>query len=297
MVELLIRWEEGAVAKPRQEYDRLFWKLPLGVGIAWAGMDRPENLNLIVSLLQQGQLLKGEPGVSWHKKVKLHRLPIDGKQYREVMAQLTALISFAQQRQQQAVPFVTVLSLLPTQEAPAALYAAVIDKAIHVSANEALLKKLIDQAEARKKAGKKQVGPGREANATLSIVPANARAAASLFLEYEGHCLALLNNQVWNCFYQVGVLAPDAAESVRQETARRFLGYVPVSPDSSTYRFDAHLAEVANSRHGSHRRPWLHRQVAEASELGRLLDQIKGLHAELRFLDNGLSTVLTIDRR
>src|SRR5207249_3407831 len=33
MVGLLIRWEEGVAAHPRQEYDRLFWKLPLGVAL------------------------------------------------------------------------------------------------------------------------------------------------------------------------------------------------------------------------------------------------------------------------
>src|SRR5207244_3883256 len=216
----------------------------------------------------------GEPKVSAYKEVKLHRLPIDRKKYREVMAQLPSIITFLQQQQ---VPFATALSLLPTQEAPSALHVAVIDdKALHISADEAMLKKLIDQAEARKKARKKGPAPSdREANAALSIEPGNAREAASLFLEYEGHCLALLNNQVWNCFYQAGVLAPDAAEAARKETARRFLGFVPVSADGSAYRYDARLGEVVNARHGSHRRPQLHDRVAEASELGKLLDQIK----------------------
>ena len=52
-----------------------------------------------------------------------------------------------------------------------------------------------------------------------------------------------------------------------------------------------------NERHGSSRQPQLHGKVAETSELKKLLDQIKAVRAELRFLDNGLSTVLTIDRR
>ena len=41
----------------------------------------------------------------------------------------------------------------------------------------------------------------------------------------------------------------------------------------------------------------VHGQVPERSELRFLLDQVKGLRAELHFLDNGLSTVLTVDRR
>jgi hypothetical protein len=200
----------------------------------------------------------------------------------------------AEAQRSQQLPFATILSLLPTEEPPPALHIAATEKALHVSADEALLKKRIDQAAARKKG---PASSNREANAALFIAPGNAREAASLFLEYEGHCLALLNNQVWNGFYQAGVLAPDATEAARKETARRFLGFVPVSADGSAYRYDPRLGEVVNARHGSHRRPQLHERVAEASELGKLLDQIKALRAELRFLDNGLSTVLTIDRR
>ena len=95
----------------------------------------------------------------------------------------------------------------------------------------------------------------------------------------------------------VGGQRPDAGEAARKEAARRFLGFVPVSADGSAYRYDARRGEVVNGRHGSHRRPELHGRVAEGSELGKLLDQVKGLRAELRFLDDGLHTVLTIDRR
>ncbi len=298
MVGLLIRWEEGVALTPRQEYDRLFWKLPLGVGLSGPDVARMGSVDSLVNLLKGAQLLEGEPKVSTYRDVKLHRLPIDGKKYREVMVQLAGIIPLLQQ-QQQEIPFATALSLLPTEEAPSALHVAVIDDTgLHISADEALLKKLIDQAEARRKAGKKAPAPSdRESNAALSIEPGNAREAASLFLEYEGHCLALLNNQVWNCFHQTGLLAPGAAEAARKEAARRFLGFVPVSPDGSAYRFDARLGEVVNARHGSHRRPRLDGRVGEALELGKLLDQVKALRAELRFLDNGLSTVLTIDRR
>jgi hypothetical protein len=104
-------------------------------------------------------------------------------------------------------------------------------------------------------------------------------------------------NQVWNCFYQAGVLAPDATEATRKEIARRFLAFVPVSPDASTYRYDSRPGEVVNARHSLHRRPRLDGRVGEALELAKLLEDIKALRAELRFLDNGLSTVLTTDRR
>jgi hypothetical protein len=39
------------------------------------------------------------------------------------------------------------------------------------------------------------------------------------------------------------------------------------------------------------------RQLAETSELGQLLKQIKALRVELRFCDNGLHTLLSIKRK
>ena len=289
MVELLIRWEAGPRSNLRREYDQLFWKLPLGVsarGQAALGTGAEQ----FVELLKGAGLVEGEPKTSQHREVTLHRLPISGEKYRELARQLGRVAAGS--------PFATIVSVLPTQEAPPALHVAVIDEALHISANEGFLKKRIDESEARKKSGEtKSAGPARDANAGLYLGPANARAAASLLLEYEGHNLALLNTQVWNCFYQSGALAPDAAGAARRETVRRALGFVPVSPDGSPYRYDARLGEVVNQRHGSLRRPQLHGQVAESSELGKLLKQTRALRAELRFLDDGLRTVLTIERR
>ena len=288
MVELLVRWEEGGLTNARRDYDRLFWKLPLAVGFSSPKLKNRELVAQGVAFLKSAGLVEGEVRVSTHKTAELHRVPIAAKKYREVAGPLDSEPANASPS-----PMDAFLALLPRQEAPAALHVAIFDETLYGSANEAFLKKLIDQTAARKKLA----GPDRKANATLDIVPANAREAASLFLEYEGHSLSLLNNQVWNCFYQVGVLTPDAAEKARRETARRLLGYVPVSPDSSAYRYDARLGEVVNRHHGSHRRPRFDGQFAETSELARFLDQIKALHAELRFLDNGLSTTLIIERR
>ncbi len=291
MIELLIRWEEGALANPRQEYDRVFWKMPLGVGLHSPLLEGME-VETVINQLKNWQLIDGEPKVSQHKDVKLYRLTIEPKKFRE----LAAFIDLALQQPQQQVPFAPLLSLVPREEAPEAVYLAVVDRGLHLSASEAHLKKLIDHAEARKKAGKKDP-PGREANATMDIVPANGRDAVSRLLEYEGHCLSLLNNQVWNSLYQAGLLAADAPVAKQREVAAKFLGFVPVSADGSVYRYDVRRGEVVNTRHGSHRRPDWHGKVAEGSELGKFLDQVKALRAELRFLDNGLHTVVTIERR
>jgi hypothetical protein len=292
MVELLIRWEEGGVKNPREEYDRLFWKLPVGVGLHAGMAEGKVGAEELVNLLKGVPLLKGEPSDSRYREVKIHKLPIDPEKYRQIAAFASVAV------QQQEVPLAAILSLLPTQEAPSALYIASINGAVQVTASEAFLKKQIDQAQAPKKGGdKKPAEAPREANAAFSLNPNSAQEGTSLYLQYEGHSLALLNNQVWNCFHQTGLLAPDASEAVSRATARRFLGYVPVSADGSTYRHDARWGEVINTRHGSHRQPQLQARLAEGSELARFLDQIRGLRAELRFLENGLHTVLTIDRR
>jgi hypothetical protein len=289
IVELLIRWEADPRTNLRREYDRLFWKLPLGVsarGQAALGL----GVEQLVELLKNTSLIKGEPKTSKYKNEVIHQLPISEERYRELAALVNSVPADS--------PFATVLAVVPTQEAPPALHVAVIDEALVISANEDFLKKRIDEWRAREKSGEKApVGSTLDANAGLYISPSNAGAAASLFLEYEGHNLALLNNQVWNCFYQAGILMPNESEATQRETVRRILGFIPVSPDSSSYRYDARLAEVVNQRHGSLRRPLLHGQVAETSELGKLLEQFKALRAELRFLDNGLHTVLTIERR
>jgi hypothetical protein len=290
MVELLIRWDTDPRNTLRREYDMLFWKLPLGLSCRGQVPFEKKGAEGVVALLKLAGLVEGDPKVSRYQNVMLHRLPISAKRYREIAAVVDAL--------DQSSPLATVLSVLPTREAPAALHIADIDETLYISANEDFLKKRIDEAKARENSEeKKPAEPAFEANSGLYIGPANAGEAASLFLEYEGHNLALLNNQIWNCFYQTGLLTPQATEAARTETVRRFLGFVPVSPDGSTYRYEARSGEVVNRRHGSLRRPELHSQLAEASELGQLLKQIKALRAELRFLDNGLHTLLTIERR
>src|SRR5262249_19156968 len=194
MVELLIRWETDPRINLRQEYDRLFWKLPLGVGLR--GTDEiARGAEGVLSLLRQVELVKAEPTVSRYKEVTIHRAPISEEKYRQ-------LAEFLNQVPEQT-PFATLLAVLPRQEAPPALHVADIDKVVYVSANVDFIRKLIDQAELRTKlAGRRPAEPAREANAALFISPANAGAAASLFLEYEGSSVALLNNQVWNAFYQ-----------------------------------------------------------------------------------------------
>lgn len=285
MVEVLIRSESGEGGNLAQEYERAFWKMAIGLNFRDEAIN-DEAAEQLVGLFKQAELVKGETTMSRHKDVAIHRVPISEGKYRDVMAQVKAL----SRQIPDLASIATVLGMLPAQEAPPALYVAVTGKVLHVSANEGLIKKVIEETKVEKKDR-----PG-EASAGLYLSPANARDAMSLLLEYEGHSLSLLNNQVWNCFYQAGLVPSDASESVRTPIVRRFLGYLPVSPDGSEYRYDARLGEVVNNRHGSYRRPDWHGQVAKGSELAKLIDQVKSLRADLQFLENGLHAVVTIER-
>ena len=53
---------------------------------------------------------------------------------------------------------------------------------------------------------------------------------------------------------------------------------------------------MVNERHGSFRKPTLQKTTAENSPLNFLLDQLKSVRADLRFREDGIHTVLTIER-
>jgi hypothetical protein len=72
---------------------------------------------------------------------------------------------------------------------------------------------------------------------------------------------------------------------------------VPISPDGEEHVHDGRLNEVRNIRHGSLARPIYHDQLAPGSALARLLEQMRTLRADLRFREDGVHTVLTIDRK
>ena len=71
---------------------------------------------------------------------------------------------------------------------------------------------------------------------------------------------------------------------------------MPVSPDGSPYRYDAKYDEVVNERHGSFRKPTLKATTADASPLNFLFDQLRSVRADLRFREDGIHTVLTVER-
>jgi hypothetical protein len=115
-------------------------------------------------------------------------------------------------------------------------------------------------------------------------------------LEEESRERALANAPAWYAFYRGGVIDANATPEAMATTARRYLGYVPVSPEGAAYALDAKTDEVVNRRHGSLRKPARNRGVEEGSPLGQLLEQIRAVRADLRFREDGIHTTLTIER-
>jgi hypothetical protein len=74
------------------------------------------------------------------------------------------------------------------------------------------------------------------------------------------------------------------------------LGFVPVSPEGAACRYLPDSDEVENQRHGSYRRPRLHPRIEDKSPLGQLLREFRTVRADLRFRENGIHTVLTLER-
>jgi hypothetical protein len=174
------------------------------------------------------------------------------------------------------------------------LFHARIDGHWYASLSPEPLRDLIDRAEARR-AGKGPLGEKVEVNTSLHVAPEAAFEAAGAlraYLEWETFRRAVANAALWEPLYRGGLTDGTDAEAA----ALRFLGFVPVSPDGAAYRYDRRTQEVRNARHGSYRRPHLHEALDEQSPVARLLGQLRHVRADLRFREDGVHTVVTLER-
>jgi hypothetical protein len=176
-----------------------------------------------------------------------------------------------------------------------AIYYAMIDGGFYLTLNEEMLKRLIDDA-VTKRDGKGTV----EVATSVYVAPAAAeqtKGLLRLLLEQQTHHQARSSLPIWYALFRTGIVTEDASPEQAQAAAYRYLGYVPVSPDGTGYHYDRKYDEVVNERHGSFRKPTLHKTTADNSPLNFLLDQLRSVRADLRFREDGIHTVLTIDRR
>jgi hypothetical protein len=182
-----------------------------------------------------------------------------------------------------------------------AVYYALIDGGWYISLSDAPLKELIDRSVARaegKEAAKK--GEVVPVNSSLYLAPGaadKARDFVRAYLEWETHRRALANVPLWYALFHSGLVAEGAPETVKQGAALRYFGFVPVSAEGTAFTYEPKTDEVVNQRHGSPRHPRLHAAVESDSPLGQLLDQLRTIRADLRFREDGVHTVLTIERK
>jgi hypothetical protein len=175
-----------------------------------------------------------------------------------------------------------------------AVYYALIDGGFYLTLNEGMMRSLIDGAVA-KRDGKGAV----EVASSLYLAPGAAEHAKPVLrrlLELQTHHQARTALPIWYALYRAGIVAEDATPEQAAGAAYRYLGYVPVSPDGAAYKYDRQHDEVVNERHGSFRKPTLRTTTAETSPLNFLTDQLRSVRADLHFREDGIHTVLTLDR-
>jgi hypothetical protein len=275
LAEFWIQWQMSATgrkdAEDLAEAVRLALRLPLTVGMKVT--DRKE-------FAKQLEQLAGWLGPYTKKRVPYRDASITRIQF----AKDGPLANFLKMKNQGPI-----------------LYHAFIDDAWYLTLREATIKELIDQSIARKEGrGKSDKADLVEMNTSLYLAPAaadKARSTLRYYLEWESRRRALANDPIWYALYRSGVTSDKSPEKERVEAALHYLGFVPVSPEGAPYAYDARTDDVVNRRHGSLRMPREHAGIEDGSPLDRLIDQFRTLRADLRFREDGVHTVLTLERR
>jgi HEAT repeat protein len=181
------------------------------------------------------------------------------------------------------------------------LYIAVFDGTAYATLSESLMKRLIDEAQARKeKVGKPQERWPALVNTSIHVSPAAviaSRPVLTRLAELPTNQEARSALGTWTALYRAGIVTPDAKPDAAAEAAFRFLGYVPTAPDRTAYSYDPVTDEVSNARHGSLRQPELAADLAETSPLARVLANLRAVRVDLRFREDGIHTTLTLTRK
>src|SRR5262249_33983285 len=133
-----------------------------------------------------------------------------------------------------------------------ALYYAIVDGGWYVSPRQDAIERIIDEVKAHKD-GKRPKPETVAVSSALYVAPSageKAREFAELYLEWQTHRQALANAPFWYALHHAGVIGLGSSETKRQQTARLFFGFVPVSGEGAAYRYEPRTDEVVNSRHG-----------------------------------------------
>jgi hypothetical protein len=270
--------EDGLAEADGEEIARLVFQIPVVVGL---DVKNPLTFGAALTAARQGVMKALPGGLTWEPLAE----PYKGVSIVRIQATPTGVrqLPFGPRRPGRE-------SFLP------AVYYATIEGGFFLSPNEALLRDLIDRTQAREDDKVKVV----EVNSSLYLSPAAAEKSRGLLEKYlaaQVHQQALSNEPVWYALYRAGLMPADADARQAQAIADRYLGFVPVSPDGAAYSYERKTDEVVNARHGSQRRPKTPKALAEDAPLEQLLAQLRSIRADLRFREDGIHTVLTIDRQ
>lgn len=178
------------------------------------------------------------------------------------------------------------------------LYYAKLDGFFYISFREEPIKGLIEQSVAR---GNRLTGEDDlvKGNSAIQLAPpaaVQARRAIKLYQEWESHCRSVANCSAWDTLFRTKLLPPDATKQQMHAAAKHWYGYVPVSPDLRPYVYIGKFDEVENIWHGSARNPQMRGGFDEHAPLAQLLEQFRTIRADLRFKEDGVNTVVTIQR-
>jgi hypothetical protein len=288
-VKLQIRRELDPWYVGGKEYGRLFWQLPLTLA-SGPHKDVEAYAKSQSEWWHNTPLSAGPSKSSRYRGVTIHRAPVKEDYY---FKQLVPLIDLVVQDSPDNV-FIQLLNAMPRKVAPRAIYQASVGDFYYLAFNKRALKRRIDSALARAGKGGKET----EVNAALFLAPPRGKAGGAfrLYLEWENQCKALANANVWEALHAIDGVA-DEKQARKDALALDLLGFVPASPDGAGYVFDPRRGEVRNTRHGSFRSPAVARDLDPRSPLGRLLGPLRSVRADLRFREDGVHTILTIDRR
>jgi hypothetical protein len=285
--QAFIRWQVRRDLEPSrdrsEEYGKLFWRVPFALVVHASKADLEKGQQFLQEMWRQR--LRGKADLTEHKYrgTTIRKAPIHPYRYR-IMANIAAIMANGRDDD----PLGQLLLALPEKEAPAAIYAASVAGHTILSFSEAVMRRQIDTLLAWEK-GKKT---GEEVNTVLDLGPdTQAGRALRGYLEWQVHRKAQGSAAVWEVLRRAGLDPVKGRDEVR-----RLLGYVPASPDATPYEVDTRHLEVRNQRHGSLSAPVLHDDLADGSPLAALLQPLKSARVQLRFREDGLHTVLTLQR-
>jgi hypothetical protein len=181
------------------------------------------------------------------------------------------------------------------------VYYALVDGGFYLSLREDCIRNVIDQVVAiRERKGKKpEAGEVVQLNSGLFFSPAASKSTMEvvhLYLHLTAHQHTIVNTPILEPLYRSGLLDKNAPLEEQQRLASQFYGFVPVSPDGCLYRFDTRLQEVVNVAHGSLRQSRMPEKPTELP-LQKLLAEVQNLRLDLRFREDGVHTVVTMNRQ